>query len=154
MRRTSWRTLVVVALVVGVLAALLTTWLDRQGPGMPRVSWLVAAVEVLIAAVVFSMGWAVRQFLRGKRPGLDPIRADVINDLIIQSVKGLGATALSITHDMASARKIADHVAMIYQGKIIWAGEAKDIDNSGNPYVEQFVKGKAEGPIRMPVRSF
>src|SRR6516225_10146889 len=52
--------------------------------------------------------------------GLDPIMADVINDLIIKTVKGMGATALSITHDMASARKIADHVAMIYQGKIIW----------------------------------
>ena len=75
MRRTRWQTLIGVAVVVGVLAALLTTWLDRQGPGMPHVSWLVVVVEVLIAAVVFSMGWAVRQFLHGKRPGLDPIRA-------------------------------------------------------------------------------
>ena len=75
MRRTRWQTLVVLAVVVGVLAALLTTWVDRQGPGMPHVPWLVVVVEVLIAGVVFSMGWAVRQFLRGKRPGLDPIRA-------------------------------------------------------------------------------
>ncbi len=75
MRRTRWQTLVAVAVVVGVLASMLTTWLDRQGPGMPRVSWLVVAVELLIAAVVFSMGWAVRQFLHGKRPTLDPIRA-------------------------------------------------------------------------------
>ncbi len=75
MRRTRWQTLVALAVVVGVLAALLTTWLDRQGPGMPHVSWLVVAVELLIAGVVFSMGWAVRQFLHGKRPGLDPIRA-------------------------------------------------------------------------------
>lgn len=79
--------------------------------------------------------------------GLDPIMADVINDLIVESVKGLGATALSITHDMASARKIADEVAMIYDGKIIWHGDVKDLDNSGNPYVEQFIHGRATGPI-------
>ena len=75
MRRTRWETLVGVALVVGVLTALLTMRLDRSGPGMPRVAWPVVVVELLIAAVVFAMGWAVRQFLRGKRPGLDPIRA-------------------------------------------------------------------------------
>ena len=79
--------------------------------------------------------------------GLDPIMADVINDLIVESVKGLGATALSITHDMASARKIADKIAMIYEGEIIWCGDIKDLDNSGNPYVEQFIHGRAEGPI-------
>jgi hypothetical protein len=75
MRRTRWQNLLGVAVVVGVLAGMLTMWLDRQGPGMPRVSWLVAAVELIIAAVVFSMGWAVHQFLRGKRPAPDPIRA-------------------------------------------------------------------------------
>jgi len=86
--------------------------------------------------------------------GLDPIMAQVINELIVTCVDMVGATALSITHDMHSLRHIGDHAAMIYQGKIVWAGAAKDIDNSGNPYVEQFVQGKAEGPIRMPVRSF
>ncbi len=79
--------------------------------------------------------------------GLDPIMADVINDLIVEQVKGLGATALSITHDMASARKIADHVAMIYEGKIIWKGEVGDLDHSGNEYVDQFIHGRADGPI-------
>lgn len=79
--------------------------------------------------------------------GLDPIMADVINDLIVQCVKNLGATALSITHDMASARKIADYVAMIYEGRIIWTGPVKDLDNSGNPYVDQFIHGRAKGPI-------
>lgn len=79
--------------------------------------------------------------------GLDPIMADVINDLIIQSVKGLGATALSITHDMASARKIADEVAMIHEGKIIWQGPVGDLDHSGNEYVDQFIHGRAQGPI-------
>jgi phospholipid/cholesterol/gamma-HCH transport system ATP-binding protein len=83
--------------------------------------------------------------------GLDPIMADVINDLIIQSSKGLGATTLSITHDMHSARRIADFVAMIYKGQIIWHGPAADIDHSGNPYVDQFIRGSAEGPIRMEV---
>lgn len=83
--------------------------------------------------------------------GLDPIMADVINDLIIETSKGLGATTLSITHDMHSARKIADHVAMIYKGEIIWHGKAADIDHSGNPYVDQFIKGSAEGPIKMEV---
>ncbi len=79
--------------------------------------------------------------------GLDPIMADVINDLIVDCVKDLGATALSITHDMASARKIADHVAMIHEGRIIWQGKVADLDHSGNPYVEQFIHGRADGPI-------
>jgi len=83
--------------------------------------------------------------------GLDPIMADVINDLIVKCVKDLGATALSITHDMASARKIADRVAMIYKGKIIWSGPVSQIDNSGNPYVDQFIHGRADGPIQMEV---
>lgn len=81
--------------------------------------------------------------------GLDPIMADVINELIVESVKGLGATALSITHDMGSVRKIADHVAMIHDGRIIWHGPVGDLDHSGNPYVDQFIHGKAEGPISM-----
>jgi phospholipid/cholesterol/gamma-HCH transport system ATP-binding protein len=85
--------------------------------------------------------------------GLDPIMADVINDLIKQCVHDLGATALSITHDMASVRKIADHVAMIYDGRIVWTGAAAAIDRSGNPYVDQFVHGRAEGPIQMQVRN-
>ncbi len=79
--------------------------------------------------------------------GLDPIMADVINDLIVDCVKDLGASALSITHDMASARKIADHVAMIYEGKIIWHGKVDDLDHSGNEYVDQFIHGRADGPI-------
>jgi phospholipid/cholesterol/gamma-HCH transport system ATP-binding protein len=86
--------------------------------------------------------------------GLDPIMADVINDLIVKCVKDLGATALSITHDMASARKIADRVAMIYEGRIIWHGPVAEIDRSGNPYVDQFIHGRAEGPIRMQVKRF
>ena len=84
--------------------------------------------------------------------GLDPIMADVINDLIVKCTRELGATGLSITHDMASARKIADRVAMLYQGKIIWVGPVAEIDRSGNDYVDQFIHGRAEGPIQMAVR--
>jgi phospholipid/cholesterol/gamma-HCH transport system ATP-binding protein len=79
--------------------------------------------------------------------GLDPITADAINDLIVATCKNLGTTILSITHDMASARKIADRMAMIYQGKIIWQGAASDIDHSGSAHVEQFINGRADGPI-------
>jgi phospholipid/cholesterol/gamma-HCH transport system ATP-binding protein len=84
--------------------------------------------------------------------GLDPIMADVINDLIHSTVRDLGVTAVSITHDLASARKISNRIAMLYKGKIIWDGQTKDIDHSGNPYVDQFIRGSAEGPIKMEVR--
>ena len=84
--------------------------------------------------------------------GLDPIMSQVINELIKKCVDDLGATALSITHDMHSLRVIADRAAMIYDGQIIWNGDAAEIDHSGNPYVEQFVQGRADGPIKMPVR--
>lgn len=83
--------------------------------------------------------------------GLDPIMADKINDLIVECVKDLGATTLSITHDMASARKIADEIAMLYKGKIIWQGNKIDIDQSGNEYVDQFIHGRAQGPIHMDI---
>ncbi len=85
--------------------------------------------------------------------GLDPIMADVINDLIIKCVRQLGATAMSITHDMVSARKIADRIAMIHKGRIIWSGRNAEIDHSGNAYVEQFIHGRGEGPIQMEVRA-
>ena len=85
--------------------------------------------------------------------GLDPIMADVINDLIIKCVRELGATAVSITHDMVSARKIADRIAMLHKGKIIWQGPTAEIDHTDNPYVDQFVHGRAEGPIEMEVRA-
>ena len=85
--------------------------------------------------------------------GLDPIMADIINDLIVATVKDVGATALSITHDMASARKISDKIAMLYGGKIIWTGPTDRIDHTGNPYVEQFIHGRAEGPIKMAVKA-
>jgi phospholipid/cholesterol/gamma-HCH transport system ATP-binding protein len=80
--------------------------------------------------------------------GLDPITADAVNNLIVEQVKALGAAAVSITHDMASVRKIADEVAMLHEGRIIWRGPVSDLDKSGSPHVEQFVNGKAQGPIQ------
>ncbi len=84
--------------------------------------------------------------------GLDPIMSDVINDLIVKCTRDLGATTLSITHDMASTRKIASRVAMLHDGHIIWQGPVASIGSSGNAYVEQFIHGRAEGPIKMAVR--
>jgi phospholipid/cholesterol/gamma-HCH transport system ATP-binding protein len=80
--------------------------------------------------------------------GLDPITADAINDLIVEMVKELGCAAVSITHDMASARKIADEIAMLHAGKIVWRGPAATIDQSGDARVDQFINGRAEGPIQ------
>jgi phospholipid/cholesterol/gamma-HCH transport system ATP-binding protein len=79
--------------------------------------------------------------------GLDPIMAEVINELIVSCCKEIGATAITITHDMHSATTIADEIAMIYEGKIIWRGAADAVMNSGNEYVDQFVHGRSEGPI-------
>ncbi|MBM3507967.1 MAG: ATP-binding cassette domain-containing protein [Alphaproteobacteria bacterium] len=83
--------------------------------------------------------------------GLDPIMSDVINDLIAARVRDLGATAVSITHDMASAKKIGDRIAMLHGGRIIWQGPVSQIERSGNPFVEQFIHGSAEGPIKVEV---
>jgi len=79
--------------------------------------------------------------------GLDPIMAGVINDLIREIVVEMGATAMTITHDMSSVRAIADKVAMLHNGKIRWTGPVADMDTCGDPYVDQFINGRAEGPI-------
>lgn len=79
--------------------------------------------------------------------GLDPIMADVINDLIREIVVEMGATAMTITHDMTSVRKIADRVAMLHEGVIQWEGPVAEIDTTDNPYVHQFVNGLPDGPI-------
>jgi len=84
--------------------------------------------------------------------GIDPIMGDVINDLIVKCTRELGACAMTITHDMASARKIADRVAMLYQGKIIWDGPVSEIDNADNPYLQQFVSGDIEGPLDLDLK--
>lgn len=81
--------------------------------------------------------------------GLDPIMGDVINDLIIKMKHRFNATSIAVTHDMASAFKIADRIAMLYKGKIIEIGTADQIKNSANPVVQQFINGSAQGPIQM-----
>jgi len=85
--------------------------------------------------------------------GLDPIMADIINNLIVAVNQKVGATALTITHDMQSAKKIGDRIAMLYQGKIIWVGTPEEVDNSGNEYVDQFIHGRVDGPIKMTLRA-
>jgi phospholipid/cholesterol/gamma-HCH transport system ATP-binding protein len=147
-----------------------------QSDGMPRAKAYQVAVEKLAAVGMGAEVVALRPselsggmqkrvslaraiarepeiiFFDEPTTGLDPIMADVINDLIIKSVKSLGATAVSITHDMISAHKIADRIAMLYGGRIIWHGSVGDIDHSGNDFVDQFIHGRAEGPIKMELR--
>jgi phospholipid/cholesterol/gamma-HCH transport system ATP-binding protein len=84
--------------------------------------------------------------------GLDPIMGAVIDGLIVDCVQRLGATAVAITHDMASARRIATEAAMIHHGRIVWTGPAAALMDSGNPLVDQFAHGRREGPIAMELR--
>ncbi|MCX8132888.1 MAG: ATP-binding cassette domain-containing protein [Roseococcus sp.] len=84
--------------------------------------------------------------------GLDPIMGAVIDGLIVDCVERLGATALSITHDMASARRIGDDAAMIHKGRIVWTGSAETLGHTGHPMVDQFANGSREGPIQMELR--
>ncbi len=84
--------------------------------------------------------------------GLDPIMGAVIDDLLVDCVKRLGSTAVAITHDIASARRIGDSAAMIHKGKIVWSGPADELMNSGCPEVDQFTHGRREGPIQMELR--
>ncbi len=84
--------------------------------------------------------------------GIDPIMGDIINKLIAKVTREIGATGITITHDMSSARAISDRVAMIYKGKVVWQGETEAIDQTGNEYVDQFIHGRIEGPIKMEIR--
>jgi phospholipid/cholesterol/gamma-HCH transport system ATP-binding protein len=81
--------------------------------------------------------------------GLDPVMSNVINELIHNATKKLGATSITITHDMNSAKKIADKIAMIYNGQIIWQGSVNQLENCTDPIVSQFVNGRTEGPISL-----
>jgi phospholipid/cholesterol/gamma-HCH transport system ATP-binding protein len=84
--------------------------------------------------------------------GLDPIMGAVIDGLIVDCVKRLGSTAVAITHDMASARRIGDRAAMLHKGRIVWQGDAASLLTSGNPLVDQFTHGRRDGPIQMELR--
>lgn len=85
--------------------------------------------------------------------GLDPIMSNVINDLVLDLVREIGCTAISIDSDMAGAQRLGDRVAMLHDGKIIWQGPASTMLESGEPHVDQFVHSRAEGPIEMPVEA-
>ncbi len=123
---------------VGLSAAILDRRPSQLSGGMQKRVALARAIAPRPEILVFDE----------PTTGLDPIRADVINDLICSLVTDLGITALTITHDMSSARKIAHRVAMLYGGRIVWHGPRDRLYDSGNPYVDQFVQGRAEGPIR------
>ena len=84
--------------------------------------------------------------------GLDPITATMINSLIVEQVRRLGCIAVSITHDLSSARAIGDQIAMLHGGKIIWRGSPLDLDRTQNPHVRQFVDGRADGPITAAIQ--
>lgn len=135
----------------GKLRALAIETLERVGLGEEvanlRPSELSGGMQKRVALARAIAARPEIIFFDEPTTGLDPIRADTINSLIIELVHDLGITAVTITHDMASARKIGDRVAMIHEGRIIWHGPRDQLYSSGNPYVEQFVKGQAEGPI-------
>jgi len=90
-------------------------------------------------------------FLDEPTAGLDPIMTNVIGQLITECVQKLGATAISITSDMTGARQIADRIAMLHDGRIIWTGSKTNAEDSGNPYVDQLIHSRAQGPIEMRV---
>ena len=79
--------------------------------------------------------------------GIDPIMGEIVDSLIVSSVRELGATALTITHDMDSARRVGDRIAMLYEGKIVWIGKTEEIDCTGNKFIQQFINGQIDGPM-------
>ena len=81
--------------------------------------------------------------------GLDPIMADVINDLILELQRKLDITSVVVTHDMVSATKIADRISMLYEGRIIFTGTSEALRATDDPYVRQFVEGRSQGPIKV-----
>ncbi len=84
--------------------------------------------------------------------GLDPIMGAVIDELIVDCVKRLGSTSIAITHDMASAQRIGDMAAMLFEGRVSWTGPAAGLLTSTDPVVDQFTHGRAQGPIKMALR--
>ena len=91
-------------------------------------------------------------FLDEPTTGLDPIMSAIINDLIVKTSTELGATTITITHDIHSAKTIADKVAMLYEGKIIWMDKVKNLERSDDPIVDQFIHGSSHGPIKVKLQ--
>lgn len=86
--------------------------------------------------------------------GLDPIMADVINDLILDLQKQLKITSIVVTHDMKSAYKVGGRIAMFHEGRVLQAARPDVIRVTDNPYVRQFVDGLSRGPIKMKLKDF
>ena len=122
---------------VGLTEEIATMWPADLSGGMRKRVGLARAIAIDPEIIFFDE----------PTTGLDPIMGDVINDLIVEITHDIGATGLSITHDMASARKIADKIAMLHKGKSIWAGRVEELDTADNAFLQQFIRGDAEGPI-------
>ncbi len=129
--------------LVGLTEKLANAWPADLSGGMQKRVGLARAIATNPEIIFFDE----------PTTGLDPIMADIINNLIVAVNRKIGATSLTITHDMQSAKKIGDRIAMLYQGQIIWVGPADQIDNSGNEYVDQFIHGRVDGPIKMALRA-
>jgi phospholipid/cholesterol/gamma-HCH transport system ATP-binding protein len=127
---------------VGLAASVGDLWPAELSGGMQK--------RVALARAIASEPELI--FFDEPTTGLDPIMGAVIDGLIVDVVKRLGATAVSITHDMASARRIGDTAAMIHKGRIVWTGPAAQLGETGNAMVDQFARGEREGPIQMELR--
>ena len=127
---------------VGLAPTVADLWPAELSGGMQKRVGLARAIAAQPAILFFDE----------PTTGLDPIMGAVIDGLIVDCVKRLGSTAVAITHDMASARRIGDTAAMIHRGRIIWSGPATALFDSGNPEVDQFTHGRREGPIQMELR--
>ena len=119
---------------VGLSPDVADLWPSELSGGMQKRAALARAIAPAPSVLLFDE----------PTTGLDPITAAIINELIVETLSNLNASALSITHDMRSARTIGDRAAMIYNGKIIWSGDSHDMDKSGNSYMDQFVHGRPE----------
>lgn len=129
--------------LVGLEPKIADLWPAELSGGMQKRVGLARAIAAEPAIIFFDE----------PTTGLDPIMADVINNLIVHVNDVVGATAVTITHDMTSARKIGDRIAMLYGGNVIWAGPVDGIDDTGNAHVDQFIHGRTDGPIRMALRA-
>ena len=127
---------------VGLAPTVADLWPAELSGGMQKRVGLARAIAAQPAILFFDE----------PTTGLDPIMGAVIDGLIVDCVRRLGSTAMAITHDMASARRIADRVAMLHRGRIIWSGPPEALMDSGNDYVDQFTHGRREGPIQMELR--
>jgi len=119
-----------------------TVWPAELSGGMRKRVGLARAIAIDPEIILFDE----------PTTGIDPIMGDIINKLIAKVTREIGATGITITHDMSSARAISDRVAMIYKGKVVWQGDTEAIDQTGNEYVDQFIHGRIDGPIKMEIR--